>query len=632
MNEETVRLPTSYQSFIHLSRYSRWKYEENRRETWEETVDRYFNFFEEKLGRETDPLLRKAVLYLDVMPSMRCLMTAGPALEKENVAAYNCSYVHVDRATSFDEILYVLMNGTGVGFSIEEKHTSKLPSVPKKLYPSDSIIKVKDSKLGWAKAFRELIALLYSGLSPQWDLSLIRPAGSILKTFGGRASGPKPLDQLFRFTTVVFEKARGRKLTPIECHDIVCKTAEVVVVGGVRRSALISLSDLGDDQMRRAKSGQWWNEHIHRALANNSANFHETPDMGTFMNEWISLYESKSGERGIFSSKVAKEHVEKNLEGRRVAIEDYGTNPCSEIILKSREFCNLSEVVIRPEDTSETINQKVKYATMLGTMQSTLTDFRYISDQWKENCEEERLLGVSLTGICDNELTSNLTPKLRSQMEKWRQTAVETNKEFAEELNIKPSAAITCIKPSGTVSQLVDSASGIHPRHSRHYIRTVRMDNNDSMCKFMQDMGFPNEPDVTKPDHTSVFSFPMTSSSTAKMRDDLSAIEMMELCLAYQKHWCEHKASITVTVKEDEWMDVGAWVYKNFNLMSGMSFLPHSDHGYAQAPYQECDGEAHDKLLKKMPSVDWSQLANYEAEDYTTASQELACVGNQCEL
>ena len=625
-------LPTEYQSFIHLSRYSRWNYEKQRRENWGETVDRYFDFFDEKLGTNLDPQLKKAVLYLDVMPSMRCLMTAGPALKKENVAGYNCSYVHVDRPASFDEILYVLMNGTGVGFSIEERHTSNLPAVPKNLYPTDSLIKVSDSKLGWAKAFRELIALLYSGLSPSWDLSLIRPAGSLLKTFGGRASGPKPLDQLFKFTTVIFEKARGRKLTPIECHDIVCKTAEVVVVGGVRRSALISLSDLGDDQMRHAKSGQWWNQSIHRALANNSANYHEVPDTGTFMKEWLSLYESKSGERGIFSSGVAKDHVDINLEGRRTSVDDYGTNPCSEIILKSRELCNLSEVVIRYDDDPDSINDKVKKATMLGTMQSTLTDFRYLSEEWKENCEEERLLGVSLTGIMDNQFTSELTPKLEEALQVWKQTAIDTNKEFAERLGIKPSAAITCIKPSGTVSQLVDSSSGIHPRHSMYYIRTVRMDNNDSMCKFMKEKGFPNEPDITKPDHTTVFSFPMASSAMAKMRDDMSAIEMMELCLAYQQNWCEHKASITVTVKEEEWMDVGAWVYGNFNMMSGMSFLPHSDHGYAQAPYQECDGQAHDDLLKKMPKVDWSKLADYEQEDYTVASQELACMGNACEI
>ena len=638
--KENVKLPTEYQSFIHLSRYSRWNYEAKRRETWTETVDRYFDFFDEHLKAQHNweiPAhlregLRTHILHQEIMPSMRCLMTAGPALKKENVAGYNCSYTHVCTPQSFDEILYVLMNGTGVGFSVESKHVEKLPVIPKKIYKTDSVINVDDSKLGWAKAFRELIALLYSGLEPSWNLEQIRPAGAILKTFGGRASGPGPLDQLFKFTVMTFQKAVGRKLSSLECHDIVCKTAEVVVVGGVRRSALISLSDLGDDQMRTAKSGQWWDRNVHRALANNSANYHEIPDMGTFMKEWSSLYESKSGERGMFSTKVAREHVDRTLEGRRVSVDDYGTNPCSEIILKHREFCNLSEVVIRPDDDEHSIKQKVYYATVLGTLQSTLTNFKYLSDDWKNNCEDERLLGVSLTGICDNIFTATPSVKLQEQLQVWKQVAVDANKTIAEDIGIKPSAAITCIKPSGTVSQLVNSASGIHPRHSKYYIRTVRMDQNDSMCKFMKEKGFPNEPDVTKPDHTTVFSFPMKSSDDAVLRDDYTAIEMMELCLLYQQNWCEHKASITVNVRENEWMEVGAWVYENFNMMSGMSFLPYSEHEYAQAPYQEVPEGIYQELLDVMPSVDWMELAEFEQEDYTVASQELACVGNSCEI
>ena len=638
--KENVKLPTEYQSFIHLSRYSRWNYEAKRRETWTETVDRYFDFFDEHLKAQHNweipahlrEELRTHILYQEIMPSMRCLMTAGPALKKENVAGYNCSYTHVCTPQSFDEILYVLMNGTGVGFSVEGKHVEKLPVIPKKIYKTDSVINVDDSKLGWAKAFRELIALLYSGLEPSWNLDQIRPAGAILKTFGGRASGPGPLDQLFRFTVMTFQKAVGRKLSSLECHDIVCKTAEVVVVGGVRRSALISLSDLGDDQMRTAKSGQWWDRNVHRALANNSANYHEIPDMGTFMKEWTSLYESKSGERGMFSTKVAKEHVDRTLEGRRVSVDDYGTNPCSEIILKHREFCNLSEVVIRPEDGLKDLRRKVSLASVLGTFQSTLTNFKYLSDDWKNNCEDERLLGVSLTGICDNVFTGTPSVELQEQLQEWKQVAVESNRQMAEQIGIKPSAAITCIKPSGTVSQLVNSASGIHPRHSKYYIRTVRMDQNDSMCKFMKEKGFPNEPDVTKPDHTTVFSFPMKSSDDAVLRDDYTAIEMMELCLLYQQNWCEHKASITVNVRENEWMEVGAWVYENFNMMSGMSFLPYSEHEYAQAPYQEVPEGIYQELLDAMPSVDWMELAEFEQEDYTVASQELACVGNSCEI
>ena len=570
-------------------------------------------------------------------------MTAGPALKKENTAGYNCSYVKVDSPRSFDEILYVLMNGTGVGFSVEEEYTAQMPVVPDELYETDTVIVVADSKLGWAKAFKELVSLLYGGHIPKWDVSKVRPAGSPLKTFGGRASGPEPLVDLFNFTINTFKGATGRKLKPIECHDIVCKTAEIVVVGGVRRSALISLSDLNDREMRFAKSGQWWEQDVQRALANNSVNYKEKPDVGTFMREWLSLYDSKSGERGIYNGLSAKRAVERLNERyrdgsgdyirRRDAREDFGTNPCSEIILRSREFCNLSEVVVRRRDTRESLKAKVKHATILGTFQSTLTEFKYLSREWKRNCDEERLLGVSLTGIMDNPLTNGSKNGLKELLEELRDVAYETNKEWADRLGIPHAAAITCVKPSGTVSQLVDSASGIHARHNPFYIRTVRADNKDPLCKLMQEMGFPNEPDVTKPDHTTVFSFPMKSPKDAVFRMDMSALEQLELWKTYQESWCEHKPSVTISVKEDEWVDVAAWVFENFDSISGISFLPFSEHVYRQAPYQDCTEEEYNEALGNMPkNVDWAELSKYESQDYTVSSQELACVAGGCEV
>ena len=631
-------LPTQYQQFIHLSRYSRWNYEEKRRETWEETVDRYFNFFQEHLvdnysfflKKEVVQELREAVLSLQIMPSMRCLMTAGSALKKENVAGYNCAYVHVDSIRSFDEILYVLMNGTGIGFSVERRYTEQLPYVPDELHDTDTIIIVADSKLGWARAFKELVALLYSGHIPKWDLSNIREAGSILKTFGGRASGPEPLENLFKFTIKTLQEAKGRKLKSIECHDIVCKVAEVVVVGGVRRSALLSLSDIDDDEMRHAKSGAWSHENPQRALANNSANYHDEPSTGTFLREWTALYDSKSGERGIFSSKASALQAQKNSE-RLVNQELYsfGTNPCSEIILRSRQFCNLSEVIIRSGDTMADIRKKVKLATMLGTIQSTLTNFKYLSREWRKNCDEERLLGVSLTGIMDNPLTANPKPE---NLQNLREIAVNENKALAQEIGINPSASITCVKPSGTVSQLVDSASGIHSRHSPYYIRRVRMDAKDPMTTFMQDLEWVWEPDITKPNETVVFSFPVKSPKGSITREKRSAIQQLEVWKLYQEHWCQHKPSITITVKEDEWLEVGAWVFNNFKTMSGVSFLPHTDHSYKQAPYEDCDKKTFNELSSMICEADWSTLTQYEEEDYTVASQELACSAGFCEI
>ena len=633
-------LPSLYQQFIHLSRYSRWLPEEQRRENWGETVDRYFNFFKEHLMEQhsftvppsTMQELHEAVINLSVMPSMRCLMTAGEALKKENIAGYNCSYVAVNRLGAFDEILYVLMNGTGVGFSVERQNVNKLPVIAESFYNSDTVITVKDSKLGWAKAYKELIGLLYIGQIPEWNTSLVRPAGSPLKTFGGRASGAAPLENLFNFTVQVIKNAAGRKLNSVECHDIVCKIAEVVVVGGVRRSALISLSNLSDDRMRHAKSGEWWNANKQRALANNSAVYTEKPDIGIFMDEWKSLYESKSGERGIFNRQSANNMAE--ASGRRVIDNhEFGTNPCSEIILRDREFCNLSEVVIRPHDTKKTLLKKVRLATIIGTIQSSLTNFRYVSSEWRKNCEEERLLGVSLTGIMDNDLTNGNKSGLDLLLQELKEEAVKTNAELAKDIGIPQSVAITCVKPSGTVSQLVDAASGIHARHNPYYIRTVRGDKKDPLTKLMVDQGIPAEDDVMNPDNTTVFSFPMEAPSNAVFRTDKTAIEQLELWLMYQKNWCEHKPSVTVSVKEHEWLDVGAWVYDNFDYMSGVSFLPFSDHTYQQAPYQDCDQSEYDIMSQAMPKdIDWSKLSEYEQQDNTIGSQELACVGGACEI
>jgi len=635
-------LPTSYQEFIHLSRYSRWLPEKERRETWDETIARYFDFFTEHLKETVDFTLTKelrgeleqAVLGLRVMPSMRCVMTAGEALKRENIAGYNCSYVAVDRPQSFDEILYILMNGTGVGFSVERQHVNELPSINEDFHETDTTITVADSKLGWAKALKELVGMLYIGQIPRWDLTKIRPAGAPLKTFGGRASGPEPLESLFNFTVNIFKNAAGRKLTSLEAHDIVCKIAEVVVVGGVRRSALISLSNLSDDRMRSSKSGQWWNDNPQRALANNSAAYSEKPDIGVFMDEWKALYDSKSGERGIFNRESAVWMASKN--GRRNT-EDYefGTNPCSEIILRNREFCNLSEVIVRTADTRESILEKVRLATILGTFQSTLVNFKYVSKSWKKNCEEERLLGVSLTGIMDCEVTNGKGPagSLPAVLIDFKNMAIRTNKEFAEKLGINQSVAVTCVKPSGTVSQLTDAASGIHARHNPYYVRTVRGDKKDPLTRMMVDQGFPVEDDVMNPSHTSVFSFPHKVDNGAVFRTDISAIKQLELWKIYQDNWCEHKPSVTISVRENEWLEVGAWVYKNFNYMSGVSFLPFSEHTYKQAPYQDCTKQEYEILLERMPKiVEWDKLAKYEQTDMTIGSQELACAAGFCEV
>ena len=633
------QLPTDYQNFIALSRYARWKEDEQRRETWSETVTRYFDYMARHLSdnhdyKLSDSLrgeLESAVLSLSVMPSMRALMTSGPALDRCHVGGYNCSYVPVDSPRAFDETMYILMCGTGVGFSVERHNIDKLPIVNEDFHRTDTVIKVGDSRPGWAKSLKELIAMLYTGQIPQWDVSEVRPAGARLKTFGGRASGPQPLVELFEFVVQKFKGAAGRRLYPIECHDIMCKIGEVVVVGGVRRSALISLSNLNDDQMAHAKSGQWWENEGQRALANNSVAYKVKPEMGTFMREWLALYDSKSGERGIFNRQSAIKQAEKN--GRRDTDHDFGCNPCSEILLRPYQFCNLSEVVVRESDTVDTLKEKVRLATILGTFQATLTNFKYLRSVWKKNTEEERLLGVSLTGIMDNAITAEAGTKLETALTLLRDIAIQTNAAMAKQIGIPQSTAVTCVKPSGTVSQLTDAASGIHARHNAHYIRTVRGDNKDPLTQFLMSQGIPAEADVMKPDSTTVFSFPMKSPMGAVTRTQMNAIEQLELWLMYQRHWCEHKPSVTISVKEHEWMDVGAWVYNHFDEVSGISFLPFSEHTYQQAPYQDIDEKEYKKFLTKMPkNVDWSLLQEFEKEDTTTGGRELACTAGVCEI
>ena len=630
-----------YENFIALSRYARWLEAEGRRETWDETVNRYFNYMSRHLSEthnyQPDEALlnelKKAVLDRNVMPSMRAVMTSGPALERDNVAGYNCSFLPVDSLRSFDEAMYILMCGTGVGFSVEHVYVNKLPVVNEHFEKSSTVIVVDDSKAGWARALRELLAMLWAGQIPSWDVSKVRPAGARLKTFGGRASGPEPLVGLFEFCVQVIKGAAGRKLRPIEAHDIMCKIGEVVVVGGVRRSAMISLSDLTDTEMSKAKAGAWWEADSQRSLANNSVAYSGRPTMDDFMSEWKNLYDSKSGERGIYNVKAAQNQAAKF--GRRDPEIRYGTNPCSEIILRPYQFCNLSEVVVRENDTAETLARKVELATILGTWQSTLTNFKYLRKIWKQNTEEERLLGVSITGQFGNKLMSGKKGKeeLIKVLQSLRELAVTTNEVEAASIGINPSAAITCVKPSGTVSQLTGVSSGMHPWHSQYYIRTVRGDKKDPLTRFLTESGIPVEDDVMKPNDTSVFSFPIKAPKGAVLRDDLTAIEHLDTWLIYQRHWCEHKPSITVSVKEHEWMEVGAWVWKHFDEVSGISFLPHSEHSYRQAPYQEISKEEYDKAVKNFPdNITWDMLTFYEVEDSTTGTQDLACAAGACEI
>ncbi len=630
-----------YENFIALSRYARWIESEGRRETWKETVDRYFNFMVTQLREKHRYVpdenlvdeLREAMFNRNVMPSMRSVMTAGIALERENVSGYNCAFLPVDNARSFDEAMYILMCGTGVGFSVEYKYINKLPSLPETLEKSSTTVIVGDSKEGWAKAYRELLGLLWAGQIPQIDISKVRPSGARLKTMGGRSSGPQPLVNLFDFTIQVFKGALGRQLKPLEAHDLMCKIGEVVVVGGVRRSAMISLSNINDIEMAQAKAGNWWEKNSQRALSNNSVAYSRKPEMQQFIAEWKSLYDSKSGERGIYNVAAAQKQAAKY--GRRSPDIHYGTNPCSEIILRPYQFCNLSEVVLRENDTPESVAKKVRLASILGTWQSTLTDFKYIRKIWKDNTEEERLLGVSLTGQFGNKFFSGQDglDKLSKTLDSLREYAVSVNVEESGKIGIPASAAVTCVKPSGTVSQLVGVSSGMHAWHSDYYIRTVRGDKKDPITQFLKDTGIPAEDDAMKPQDTYVFSFPVKAPSNAITRDKLTAIQQLEIWLVYQRHWCEHKPSITVSVKEDEWMEVGAWVYKHFDEVSGISFLPYSEHTYVQAPYQEVSKDQYEAMLSKMPTViDWKNLSLYELEDSTTGTQSLACIASECEI
>jgi ribonucleoside-diphosphate reductase alpha chain len=621
-----------YQQFIHKSRYARWLPEEGRRETWAETVQRYVDFWDNRgqITKADGEKLYKAIYNLDVMPSMRCLMTAGEALDKDNVAGFNCSYLHIDHQKSFDEMMYVLMCGTGVGFSVERQFIEKLPTVAESFHETDTTIVVADSKIGWASAFRELIAMLYAGKIPKWDMHKVRPAGARLKTFGGRASGSQPLEDLFIFCVGIFQKAKGRRLTSIECHDICCKIAEVVVVGGVRRSALISLSNLSDPRMAKAKSGDWWRNEGQRALANNSVSYTEKPDFESYLAEMHTMYDSKAGERGIFSRVAAQKVAARN--GRRDPEHSFGTNPCSEIILRSNQFCNLSEIVIRADDDLVSLKKKVEVASIIGSLQATLTDFRYLRNIWKRNTEEEALLGVSLTGICDHYLLGKDSPDLEKWLTEMRDVAIKTNKEWADKLGINQSTAITCVKPSGTVSQLVDSASGIHPRFSKHYIRRVRSDKKDPLAQYMTAAGFPVEDDVMSKSSL-VFSFPIKSPDSSTTVKQVGAMEQLKLWKKYQDYWCEHKPSITVYYTDDEFLQVSQWIWENFDTVSGISLLPVSDHVYQQAPYEDITAEKYEELLAAMPvDVNWDDLEHFEKEDTTTGSQELACTGGACEI
>ena len=633
-------LPTDYQTFIHKSRYARWLDDLGRRETWPETVTRYVdnvvrpalekaNIATAKIKKLTQEV-EQSIIGLESMSSMRALMTAGPAFTRDNTAGYNCSYLPVDDIKAFDEAMFILLCGTGVGFSVERQFISKLPDVPQ-LFESDTCVVIRDSKEGWAKGLRQVLALLWAGEIPKWDVSKVRPAGARLKTFGGRASGPSPLIDLFNFVVHTFKESQGRKLSSLECHDVMCKIGEVVVVGGVRRSAMISLSNLSDDRMRHAKSGAWWENDPQRALSNNSVAYTEKPDAISFMREWQALVESGSGERGVFNREASKRQAAKN--GRRDTNYEFGTNPCSEIILRPNQFCNLTEIVVRATDDIESLSEKVRIATILGTIQSTYTKFPYLRNIWKKNTEEERLLGVSLTGIMDNPMMTTKNSGLEKTLDHLKSISITTNAKWAKLLDIPVAAAITCVKPSGTVSQLVDSSSGIHARHSAYYIRTVRGDNKDPLTQFMKDQKVPSQPDVMKPDQTTVFSFPVKAPDAAVVTADMSAIDQLEMWLAYQRHWCEHKPSVTINVKKNEWFEVGAFVYKYFDEMSGVSFLPYNEHTYQQAPYQEIGKHDYKTLLSCMPeTIDWTKLASYESEDNTVAMQTMACTGDVCEI
>lgn len=623
---------TPFQSFIFISRYSRWLPSHNRRESWDECVDRWWNYFTDKVPTLAErPDVKEAILNLEVLPSMRSLMTAGIALDHDNTCLYNCSYLPIESVDSFAELFVILMNGTGTGYSVERQYTDKLPTVANKIVKNfDKVIVVEDSKEGWGNALKTLFNDLYSGKHPKWDLSKVRPSGARLKTFGGRASGPAPLDNLFKFLVKVFYNAQGRKLSALECHDTCCAIANAVIVGGVRRSAMISLSDLGDREIAMCKSGAWWEQAGFRSYANNSAVYRGKPPMGQFLEEWTSLYNSHSGERGMINRRALQEQAVK--WGREKNCE-YGTNPCAEIILKPFEFCNLSTVVVRTDDTAASLKKKVELATIIGTVQSTFVKFPYLRPEWKKNCEEERLLGVSMTGIFDNKLTSGLEgkPKLVRLLENLRDHATATNLKWAEKLGINPSKSITCVKPEGTTSCLVDSASGLHPRYADYYFRRIRLDKKDPLYNLMKDQGVPCEDDVINPTSTAVFTFAMKAPRGTVTTEDLRALDHLDLWKTYQEHYCHHKPSVTVNYKDSEFLEVGNWLWENFDMATGIAFLPGGDnHTYAQAPFEQIDSAtyaAHPKV-----KVNFNDLMKYESEDNTEVGKEFACSAGGCQI
>lgn len=637
-------LPTDYQNYIAKSRYARFLDSEGRREHWDETVTRYLDYFEQDLderhGYKVPATLRSelysAIHDLHVMPSMRALMTAGEAAKRENLAVYNCAYLPLDRPRAFAEALYILMCGTGVGFSVERQYANMLPEVPSDFSRTAFDIVVGDSKMGWAVAFEDLLTCLYAGTIPHIIYDEIRSAGERLKVFGGRASGPEPLQRLFEFTIRTFRNAAGRKLNSLECHEIATMTGDIVVVGGVRRSAEISLSNLSDPRMRDAKSGDWRAHKPHLQLANNSVAYTEKPDVGAFMAEWHSIYMSKSGERGIFNRVGAQKKVLRL--GRRDHRFDFGVNPCGEIILRPRGLCNLSESVVRRNDSLAELREKARLAAILGTWQATQTRFGFVEPDWRKNAEEERLLGVSQTGIYDNPMMRGDMgmEALGRQLHDLKGVVLSTNREMAYEIGISPSAAATTVKPSGTVSQLVNSPSGIHQGHAPYYIRRVSADNKDPVTQFMIDSGIPNEPHATKPNDMTVFSFPIALAHDTVTREQVTAIQHLELVKLYNNVWSEHAVSCTVSIKEHEWPEVGGWVYNNFDDVVGLAFLPHfaEDSSYTQMPYETIDKWQYEDLLAKMPkALDWSKLAEYEAgEDTVTGTREFACQGNTCEI
>ena len=621
--------------FIYYRTYSRWIDDEGRRETWVETVDRYINFMRENLGKRLSDKeyseVRQAILSHEAMPSMRLLQFAGKAARTTNVCAYNCSFIAPTKLEDFAEIMYISMCGTGAGFSVESQYIQQLPVIKRQSGKLRHVHVIDDSKEGWCDALTLGLKTWYAGEDVQFDYSRLRPAGARLKTMGGKSSGPDPLRELLTFARATVLKRQGRRLTNLDAHDIICKIGEIVVAGGVRRSALISLSDLDDVEMRDAKKGQFYITEPQRSLANNSAVYNEKPGAEEFMREWLALMESHSGERGIFNRgglrETFPERRTKMLEER---IDTIGTNPCGEILLQPKQFCNLSEIVARAEDTPGSLMRKMKIATLLGTYQSTLTNFPYLSREWKEHCEEERLLGVSITGQWDS-------PAVRKpeMLKKLRDAAVVYNREYAKRFTVSPSTCITCTKPSGTLSQMVDCASGMHPRHAPYYIRRVRIASTDALFQMLRDQGVPYHPEVGQNMETAttfVIDFPVKAPDAAIFRDQVPALELLEYWKDVKENYTEHNPSVTISVGDDEWLKTGNWVYENWKIVGGLSFLPRSNHVYKLAPYEEIDEKAYHELLERFAHVDFSKIVTYEREDGTENKRELACASGTCEV